>query len=194
MSLTEILAIVAAYLIGAVPFGLIFARILTGKDPRQHGSGNIGATNALRTSGKAVGALTLLADIVKGSIPVAIAIAVEAEELLVGAIALAAFLGHIFPVYLGFKGGKGVATMFGVIIPWMPWVAAGAFAVWLVAFKVSRYVSIASMLSGLALPAFALILQDEWLPVIVCAFLGLVMIIRHQSNIVRLLAGEESKT
>lgn len=194
MSLTEILAIVAAYLIGAVPFGLIFARILTGKDPRQHGSGNIGATNALRTSGKAVGALTLLADIVKGSIPVAIAIAVEAEELLVGAIALAAFLGHIFPVYLGFKGGKGVATMFGVIIPWMPWVAAGAFAVWLVAFKVSRYVSIASMLSGLALPVFALILQDEWLPVFACAILGLVMIIRHQSNIVRLLAGEESKT
>ena len=97
-----IFAAVAAYLIGAIPFGLLFARWLTGKDPRTHGSGNIGATNAMRTGGKKVGALTLLADILKGTIPVAIAIVADSERLLIAVVALAAFIGHIFPVYLNF--------------------------------------------------------------------------------------------
>jgi len=187
-------AVVAAYLIGAIPFGLLFARLLTGKDPREHGSGNIGATNALRTAGKKVGALTLLADILKGTIPVALAMALGGDQLLVGAVALAAFLGHIFPVYLGFRGGKGVATMFGVVIPWLPWVAAGAFAVWFVAFKLTRYVSLASILAGVSLPLLALALQASWAAFAVCFVLAAIMILRHQSNIRRLLAGEEPKT
>lgn len=194
MTPVDAAATAAAYLIGAVPFGLLFARVLTGKDPREHGSGNIGATNALRTSGKMVGALTLLADIVKGAIPVAIAIWLQAEELLLGAIALAAFFGHIFPIYLGFKGGKGVATMFGVLIPWMPLVAAGAFAVWFVVFKLTRYVSLASILAGLSMPILALALTGATVPTLVCLTLGVVMTIRHHSNIKRLIAGEESKT
>lgn len=184
----------AAYLIGAIPFGLLFARLLTGKDPREHGSGNIGATNALRTAGKKVGALTLLADILKGTIPVALAMALGGDQLLVGAVALAAFLGHIFPVYLGFRGGKGVATMFGVVVPWLPWVAAGAFAVWFVAFKLTRYVSLASILAGVSLPLLALALQVSWAAFAVCFVLAAIMILRHQSNIRRLLAGEEPKT
>lgn len=194
MNLIEICAIAAAYLIGAIPFGLLFARVLTGKDPREHGSGNIGATNALRTSGKMVGALTLLADIIKGSIPVAIAVWLDAGELLTALIALAAFLGHIFPVYLGFKGGKGVATMFGVLIPWMPWVAVGAFALWFVVFKSTRYVSLASVLAGTSLPILALILYGSWIPAVLCLLLGGIMIVRHRSNIQRLLAGAEPKT
>lgn len=188
------LAVVAAYLLGAVPFGLLFARLLTGKDPREHGSGNIGATNVMRTGGKRVGAITLLADILKGTIPVAIAIALDADELLIGAVALAAFFGHIFPVYLGFKGGKGVATMFGVIIPWMPWVAVGAFIVWVIVFKLSRYVSLASIFAGVSLPLFTLLLHASWVSFGVCMVLGGIMILRHQSNIQRLIAGEESKT
>lgn len=188
------LAVVAAYLLGAVPFGLLFARLLTGKDPREHGSGNIGATNAMRTGGKRVGVITLLADILKGTIPVAIAIALDADELLIGAVALAAFFGHIFPVYLGFKGGKGVATMFGVVIPWMPWVAVGAFVVWLVVFKFSRYVSLASILAGVSLPLITLFLHASWISFGICMVLGGIMILRHQSNIQRLISGEEPKT
>ena len=147
--------IITAYLLGAIPFGLLFARWLTGKDPRQYGSGNIGATNAMRTGGKKVGILTLLADIAKGSLPVALAMSVQKDASVINAVALAAFLGHIFPVYLKFKGGKGVATMFGVLIPWLPWVAIGSFIVWLLLFKVTRYVSLASIMAGLLLPALA---------------------------------------
>jgi len=127
-----IIAILAAYLLGAIPFGLLFARWLTGKDPREHGSGNIGATNALRTSGKKVGILTLLADIGKGSLAVALAGYLQDDMTLVAAVALAVFVGHVFPIYLKFKGGKGVATMFGVLIPWLPWVAIAAFVVWFI--------------------------------------------------------------
>jgi glycerol-3-phosphate acyltransferase PlsY len=194
MSIIFVVAVVAAYLIGAVPFGLLFARLLTGKDPREHGSGNIGATNAMRTGGKKVGAITLLADILKGTIPVVIAMSLNADELLIGAVAMAAFFGHIFPIYLGFKGGKGVATMFGVVLPWMPWVALGAFVVWYISFKLSRYVSLASILSGVSLPLFALFLNASWVSFGVCMVLGGIMIIRHQSNIQRLIAGEEPKT
>ena len=194
MSILFVAAVVAAYLIGAIPFGLLFARLLTGKDPRQHGSGNIGATNAMRTGGKKVGALTLLADILKGTVPVAIALALGSDELLIGAVALAAFLGHIFPVYLGFKGGKGVATMFGVVIPWLPWVAVGAFVVWFISFKLTRYVSLASIVAGISLPLFSLLMQASWVAFGVCMVLGALMILRHQSNIQRLIAGDEPKT
>ena len=193
MSILFVAAVVAAYLIGAIPFGLLFARLLTGKDPRQHGSGNIGATNAMRTGGKKVGALTLLADILKGTIPVAIAIALDSDEQLIAAVALAAFIGHIFPVYLGFKGGKGVATMFGVVLPWLPWVAVGAFAVWFISFKLTRYVSLASILAGVSLPLFSLLLQASWSAFGICMILGGLMILRHKSNIQRLIAGDEPK-
>jgi len=183
-----------AYLIGAIPFGLLFARWLTGKDPRSHGSGNIGATNAMRTGGKKVGALTLLADILKGTIPVAVAILFDSGQLLIATVALAAFIGHIFPVYLRFKGGKGVATMFGVIIPWMPWVAIGAFLVWLVVFRSTRYVSLASIIAGITLPLFAWLLGASVEAVLLCLMLGGLMTARHYTNIGRLWAGIEPKT
>ena len=189
-----IFAAVAAYLVGAIPFGLLFARWLTGKDPRTHGSGNIGATNAMRTGGKKVGALTLLADILKGTIPVAIAIMTDSDQLLIAVVALAAFMGHIFPVYLRFKGGKGVATMFGVVIPWMPWVAIGAFAVWLVVFRSTRYVSLASIIAGVALPLFAWLLGASVEAILLCLALGGLMTGRHHTNIGRLWLGVEPKT
>ncbi|MDX8383073.1 MAG: glycerol-3-phosphate 1-O-acyltransferase PlsY [Ghiorsea sp.] len=184
---------IATYFLGAIPFGLLFAKWMTGKDPREHGSGNIGATNALRTGGKKVGICTLLADILKGVLPVALALKLGFSALEVGFIALTAFLGHIFPVYLKFKGGKGVATMFGVLIPWLPWVAVLSFVIWFVAFKMTRYVSLASVLSGLALPLLAWLLSASVPAVITCAVLGSIMTIRHTENIERLLAGTESK-
>lgn len=193
MDIITISAVVAAYLVGAVPFGLLFARLLTGKDPRDHGSKNIGATNALRTGGKLVGILTLLADIIKGAVPVAAVIWVSGDERLVAAVALAAFFGHIFPLYLGFKGGKGVATMFGVLIPWMPWAALISFSIWLLLFRVSRYVSMASIAAGAVLPLAAWLLGGSVVAIGTCVLLGGVMIVRHHANIRRLLAGEELK-
>ncbi len=181
-----------AYMVGAIPFGLIFASAFSGTDPRQHGSGNIGATNVLRTSGKVVGLLTLLADIGKGSLPVGLALHF-ADEQAAALAAVAAFLGHIFPVYLRFRGGKGVATMFGVMLPWQPWLAAGAFAVWLLMLAASRYVSVASMAAGVSLPLFAW--QGDVSPscLVTTVVLSVVMVFRHHANIRRLAAGTELK-
>ncbi len=186
--------ITATYFLGAVPFGLVFARWLTGKDPREHGSGNIGATNALRTGGKKVGIMTLIADILKGVLPVSLALYLGFTDLEITLVALAAFLGHIFPVYLKFRGGKGVATMFGVLIPWMPWVAVISFAVWLISFKLSRYVSLASILAGISLPILAWVLNAGSEAIFTCVILGGLMTIRHHSNIKRLITGTESKS
>ncbi|MDX8395752.1 MAG: glycerol-3-phosphate 1-O-acyltransferase PlsY [Mariprofundaceae bacterium] len=188
------LCVIGSYLLGAIPFGLLFARWLTGKDPRQHGSGNIGATNAMRTGGKLVGILTLLSDIAKGALPVAFAIYFDVSEMMIAIIAIAVFMGHIFPVYLKFKGGKGVATMFGILIPWMPWTAVGSFVIWLLIYKTTRYVSLASILAGCALPVLAWGLNASMEAVIAGACLGGFMIARHRSNILRLIAGEELKT
>jgi len=195
-----IAAILAAYLLGAIPFGLLFSRWLTGKDPREHGSGNIGATNALRTSGKKVGILTLLADIGKGSLAVALADYLQDDMALVAAVALAVFIGHIFPVYLKFKGGKGVATMFGVLIPWLPWVAVASFITWLLLFKLTRYVSLASVVAAAILPIFTWLFgillwsNSEPSSLFACIILGLLIIARHVGNMRRILTGEEPKT
>jgi len=186
-----LLAAAAAYLLGAVPFGLLFSRAFGKRDPREVGSGNIGATNVLRTSGRLVGALTLLADIGKGAAPVAIAIGLSASELLIACVAMAAFLGHIFPVYLGFQGGKGVATMFGVILPWQPLIAVGAFATWLVMLVVTRYVSLASIAAGMAMPVLAWLGNDSMVILATTLLLAVIMTLRHSSNIRRLLAHEE---
>jgi len=195
-----IFAMLAAYLLGAIPFGLLFSRWLSGKDPREHGSGNIGATNALRTGGKKVGVLTLLADIGKGALAVGLAVGLQDDQLLVAVVAVAVFLGHIFPVYLKFKGGKGVATMFGVLLPWLPWVAVSAFVFWLLVFKSTRYVSLASIVAGLLLPVLTWgmgllqISSSDMVAVVVSGILGFLMVIRHMENIRRLVAGKEPKT
>jgi len=197
LSLEYLLLIAAAYLLGAIPFGLLFTRWLTGKDPREFGSGNIGATNASRTGGKKVGLLTLAADIIKGAIPVAIAVQLAGGgidgEWLIAATAVAAFLGHIFPVYIGFKGGKGVATMFGVLLPWQPLVGVIAFAVWLMAIGLWRYVALASILAGLSLPLAAWWFGASAPATYACILFCILMGLRHQSNVQRLLAGTESR-
>jgi len=187
-----LLLVAVAYLLGAIPFGLLITRWLTGKDPRDFGSGNIGATNASRTGGRKVGLLTLSADIIKGAIPVAIAVQID-NEWLTAATAAAAFLGHIFPVYLGFRGGKGVATMFGVLLPWQPLLALIAFAVWLAAIGLWRYVALASILAGLSLPFFAWLLDVSAPAVYASILFFILMAVRHQGNVQRLLAGTESR-
>jgi len=190
LTFEHILLITASYLLGAVPFGLLFTRWLTGKDPREYGSGNIGATNVSRTGGKAIGLLTLAADIGKGALPVAWA-AHAAGETVIALTAIAAFLGHIFPVYLGFRGGKGVATMFGVLLPWQPWMAVIAFCVWLLALGVWRYVALASILAGFTLPVSAWLLHTSTACISAATLFSLLMLIRHHGNIRRIIAGEE---
>jgi len=183
-----------AYLLGAIPFGLLFTRWLAHKDVRQTGSGNIGATNALRAGGKLVGALSLLADVLKGVIPVAAGRFIfDAGELLTALIAAAAFLGHLFPVYLGFKGGKGVATLFGVVLPWQPLAAVLAFLLWLAVLGISRYVSIASISVGASLPILAWMLGASRFCLITLAMLGLLMLVKHKDNLMRLADGREPR-
>jgi len=192
LALEYIFLVLTAYLFGAIPFGLLFTRRLTGKDPRQYGSGNIGATNALRTGGKAIGLLTLLADIGKGALPVSLAVH-TADERIIAMTAAAAFLGHVFPIYLRFRGGKGVATMFGVLLPWQPWIAVIAFSVWLLALGIWRYVAMASIVAGLTLPVSAWLLHASTPCMGAAVLFCLLMLIRHHDNIRRMVSGTESK-
>jgi len=190
--LEHILLIAAAYLLGAIPFGLVFTRWLTGEDPRKHGSGNIGATNVSRVGGKPIALLTLAADIGKGALPVAWAMHSNSQTM-VALVAIAAFLGHIFPVYIGFRGGKGVATMFGVLLPWQPWIAVIAFCVWLLVLGIWRYVALASILAGFTLPVSAWLLHTSTACISASSLFCLLILIRHCANVRRIMAGEESR-
>jgi len=189
-----IAAVLAAYLLGAIPFGLVLTKLLTSRDPREHGSGNIGATNAMRTGGKLVGGLTLLADIAKGALPVWLAIHFALPEIWLAAIAMVTVLGHVFPIYLGFKGGKGVATMVGVMLPWQPLVAAVCMLIWVVALKISHYVSLSSIVAALMLPLLVVWTGGSDQALLVgMVFAGLVTV-KHSSNIKRLMQGTEPST
>jgi len=190
----EISAVCAAYLLGAIPFGLVISKLISGQDPREHGSGNIGATNAMRAGGKLVGALTLLADIGKGALPVTLAIIFELSEIWIAAIAVATFVGHIFPVYLKFQGGKGVATMLGVMLPWQPLAALFGILVWIAALKISHYVSLASILGALALPLLIACTNDSIPALLVGMLFASLVTIKHSSNIKRLIDGTETST
>jgi len=192
LSLFLILTVIAAYMLGAVPFGLLLSRAITKRDPREHGSGNIGATNAMRTGGKVVGILTLLADIAKSLIPVSIAVAMELSELWIGAIAAASFIGHIFPVYLKFKGGKGVATMLGAMLPWQPLATLIGAVIWGILIWRTRYVSLASIAGALALPLLVWITGGSQSALIVSILFASLVTAKHASNISRLLDGSES--
>jgi len=192
MMLEYLLPIAAAYLLGAIPFGLVFTRWLTGEDPRKHGSGNIGATNVSRVGGKSIALLTLAADIGKGALPVAWAMHTHGQ-IMVALVAMAAFLGHIFPVYIGFRGGKGVATMFGVLLPWQPWIAVIAFCVWLLVLGIWRYVALASILAGFTLPVSAWLLHTSIACISASSLFCLLILIRHYANIRRMMAGKESR-
>ena len=191
------LLLVAAYLLGSVPFAVVVSRLFGMADPRSYGSGNPGATNVLRSGNKLAAALTLVGDALKGWLAV-FAAANLAPALELGAIAapaagLMAFLGHLFPVFLGFKGGKGVATAAGVLIGANGWLGLATLGVWLgVAFTL-RYSSLAALCAALAAPAlaFALGLDAYW--VLACSVMSALLIWRHKDNIKRLMAGQESR-
>ena len=194
-----VLCILAAYLIGSIPFGLLIGK-LNGKDIRKEGSCNLGATNVTRVVGKWWGKLCFLCDFLKGFLPVFIVMRLYPGDGLSAALtALAVVLGHVFPVYLGFKGGKGVSTAAGAALALCPFAVLIAAAVWVLMFLTSRYVSLASLSAAAALPLAAWLLHF-FVGVVLLLPVGLLLILfavltfwRHRSNIGRLMNGTESR-
>jgi glycerol-3-phosphate acyltransferase PlsY len=192
---------IIGYLLGSIPFGYLLVRIFRKKDIRAVGSGNIGATNVVRSGAKGLGALTFLLDAAKGYAAVALAghaafySAPPVVSLGLRSIAaMAAVVGHMHPVWLGFKGGKGVATAFGVFVALSPWAALLGLAIFVAVMAIWRYVSLASIASAAAFPILALCLgRRAWSPLFAVAVVGipLLVIAKHGQNIRRLVAGTE---
>ena len=181
------------YLLGSIPFGIILTRLAGAGDLRSIGSGNIGATNVLRTGRKGLAAATLLLDAAKGAAAVLVAAALWPDALLLAPLAgLAAFLGHLYPVWLGFRGGKGVATLIGVVAA-LHWPAALVVAaVWILALLVTRFSSVGGMSAALAAPVAAALLGRVDLVPLFAGF-ALLVLWKHRANIGRLIAGTEPK-
>ena len=184
--------VVGSYLLGSVPVGLLLAK-LRGTDPRRVGSGNIGATNVMRAAGKAAGIITLLCDILKGFIPVWLAIETRQAEALVAAAGLAVFAGHLFPLYLKLRGGKGVATALGVFLALGPLAVLVAFGVFLAVFLAGGYVSLGSICAAVVMPFVLAAFGAPASYVAACAVMVVMIIVKHRENIKRLLAGNEHR-
>jgi glycerol-3-phosphate acyltransferase PlsY len=195
---------VVSYLLGSIPFGYLLVRIFRGQDVRQTGSGNIGATNVARTGSKGLAIATLLLDALKGYVAVMLAYRLAAPDavdprqtLLMGALAaFCALLGHMFPVWLRFKGGKGVATALGAFLALAPMAVLVSFVVFVAAVAITRYVSLGSVFSAVVLPVVAwwlnpLVRTTATIALIVASCL--LIIVRHKDNIRRLLAGTENR-
>ena len=185
------LALGCGYLVGSIPFGMIVARLFRLGDLRQIGSGNIGATNVLRTGNKAAALTTLVLDLAKGAAPVAIFLG-TAGDLAGQAAGLGAFLGHCFPVWLRFRGGKGVATWFGIMLALDPLSWAAMCLTWLTAAALSRMSSVAALLAVTSGPLW-LIVFDRWEAVLLAIILVVLIWPRHHANIRRILRGEEPR-
>ncbi len=188
---TLLLAAGLGYLLGSIPFGIVITRAFGLGDLRQIGSGNIGATNVLRTGNKTAALLTLIMDSGKGAAAVLIARAVAPEDA-VQLAGFAAFLGHCFPVWLGFKGGKGVATYLGTLLALFWPVGLACCATWAVVAAVTRYSSLSALIAAALSAAWAVLLGHTDMALL-CILLALLIFIRHRTNIERLMTGEEPK-
>ncbi len=191
--MTAYLLPVFAYLLGSVSSAIVIARLFGLKDPREVGSGNPGATNILRYGGKKAAILTLLGDVLKGVVPVLLAHALGVESVILALTMLAAFLGHVFPVFHGFKGGKGVATAFGALVALNGWVGLALFVSWLVMAIATRYSSLSAITVALLAPVYVGWFTREPTLIIATAIMTLLLLWRHRSNIEKLLAGTETK-
>jgi glycerol-3-phosphate acyltransferase PlsY len=184
-------AFVFGYLCGSIPFGIVLTRLTGGPDIRAIGSGNIGATNVLRTGRKGLAAATLVGDMLKGTVAVLLTTAVLGKDAAIAA-AFGAFLGHLFPVWLNFRGGKGVATYIGVLLG-IAWPAALVFcAIWLAIAALTRYSSLAALVASAATPLF-LWWQGDRRTAAAFLLLSVLLWIMHRANIARLLHGDEGK-
>ena len=189
-SLYDLVALAVGYLLGSIPFGLILTKLAGHGDLRDIGSGNIGATNVLRTGNKALAALTLILDLLKGTAAVLIGARFGQDAALLGG--LGAFLGHLFPIWLGFRGGKGVATYIGVLLG-LYWPAAIVFcAIWLLVALITRYSSLSALVASAAVPCLLILVGERRIAVLFLIF-TLLLYWRHADNIGRLLRGEEGR-
>jgi glycerol-3-phosphate acyltransferase PlsY len=199
-----------AYLLGSIPFGYLLVRVLRGEDIRKTGSGNIGATNVVRSGAKGLGIATLALDALKGALAVWIAALIAGSKYnfcgdfaqhpcapalrLMSGAALCAVLGHVFPVWLRFKGGKGVATALGVFCVLFPKAILVALAIFILVVVITRYVSLGSILGAIAFPVAAYFMQNpDWLSLLLASSVSLIIILKHHQNISRLLAGSENR-
>jgi glycerol-3-phosphate acyltransferase PlsY len=189
---TEIILVIAAYLLGSIPTGLLLAKA-AGVDIRNSGSGNIGATNVYRTMGRTVGILTLVGDCLKGLAPVLLAKYLHLPVNWIAAIGLAAFLGHVYTIFLGFKGGKGVATALGVFLGISPLAVLGALLIFVAVVWKWRYISLGSILAALAMPGFVAVLDPRPALVLMTMTISALVIWKHRENIGRLKAGTENR-
>jgi glycerol-3-phosphate acyltransferase PlsY len=191
--MTAFLLPIFAYLLGSVSSAIVIARLSGLQDPRDVGSGNPGATNILRYGGKKAAVLTLLGDVLKGVVPVLIARALSGDSLVVALTILAAFLGHVFPLYHGFKGGKGVATAFGTLVAMNVWVGLVIIGSWLLMAVTTRYSSLSAITVSVLAPVYVWWFTREPALILATAVMSLLLLWRHRSNIQKLLAGTETK-
>lgn len=191
--MTTLPLVVAAYLIGSLSFAVIVSKLMRLPDPRSFGSGNPGATNVLRTGRKSAAALTLLGDALKGWIAVAGAQALGADESTVLLVALAVFIGHLFPVFFRFRGGKGVATALGVLIGLNLWLGIACLATWLVMTKLFRISSLSALITAALAPLYATLMLGWGNAAVAVLALSLLLVYRHKSNLIKLANGEETR-
>lgn len=184
---------VFSYLLGSVSSAIVIARVFGLKDPREVGSGNPGATNILRYGGKKAAVLTLLGDVLKGAVPVLVAHALDVEATVLALVMLSAFVGHIFPVFHGFKGGKGVATAFGALIAMNMWVGLLLVASWIVVAFVTRYSSLSAITVAILAPFYVWWLTQSVVLIAATVVMTMLLLWRHRGNIQKLIAGTETK-
>ncbi|MSP86041.1 MAG: glycerol-3-phosphate 1-O-acyltransferase PlsY [Methylotenera sp.] len=192
-TLIPVVGIVAAYLLGSIAFGIIVSKLFGLPDPRTVGSGNPGATNVLRSGKKLAAALTLLGDVVKGWLPVWLALQLDMLMWEVASVSLAVFIGHLYPIFYKFKGGKGVATALGVMLAISPLLGLAAMLTWIAIFAISRYSSLAAIIAAALAPVYAWFLLSAYKDYVIAVLvMSLLLIWRHRTNIQKLLAGTES--
>ena len=193
----SVVAVVLAYGIGSLSFAVIVSRTMGLADPRSYGSGNPGATNVLRSGNRSAAVATLALDALKGYVPVFVALWLAPRygwgAPTVAAVGLAALLGHLWPVFFGFKGGKGVATAAGVLLAFNPWLGAATLATWLIVALFFRYSSLASLAAALFAPFYQLLIWEADAYALAIAAMSLLLVWRHAGNIRKLMAGTESK-
>lgn len=188
----NVIYLLFSYLIGAISFGIVISHIFSLPDPRTIGSKNPGATNVLRTGKKLAALLTLLGDALKGSLTVGLAQYFELSPLMVGLIAIATLIGHVFPIYYGFKGGKGVATAAGILFMFSWVMGLIVLAIWLGVFFIWRYSSLAAILAASLSPVIGFFYKIDFYELIATSIIALILILRHIENIKRLIDGTES--
>jgi glycerol-3-phosphate acyltransferase PlsY len=195
--MSSLFLIAAAYLLGSLSFAVIVSRAMHLPDPRSFGSGNPGATNVLRTGRKAAAALTLLGDALKGWVAVVLARLLAPQfglsEDIVLLCALAVFIGHLFPVFFGFKGGKGVATALGVLVGLNPWIGLACLATWLFMAGVFRISSLAALTTAALAPVYTGLLMGWSNSAMAVLVIALLLFYRHRSNLIKLVSGQETR-